>query len=797
MSISAFAETGILTGKVFFLASQKPVEGAIVSITKLKIQTRTNSNGEYRVENIQYGSYEIEIFYENMQRVIQNVIINKPINFYNAELVQISKSLAEVKVVSESQQTSGIGRLNSVDGFGIYEAKKTEVIFLKDVNANLASNNPRQVFGKIPGLNIWESDAAGLQMGIGGRGLSPNRTSNFNTRQNGYDISADALGYPESYYTPPMEAIEKIEIVRGAAGLQYGTQFGGMINFVFKQGAKNKPIELVSRQTLGSYGFFGSFNSIGGTVAKGKINYFTFFNHKQSNGWRPNSGFNMNTIYGSVKYDITQRMQLIADYTFMKYDAQQPGGMTDAQFQIDPRKSYRARNWFSVNWNLFALTFNYQFSENTKINIRNFGLLSYRNSLGNLERINVVDLGGERTLIISDFANIGNETRLLHQYRFLKQPATALIGTRMYKGTTRSRQGNGSSGSDADYTFNNPNNLEGSDYYFDNTNAAIFAENIFRTSKKISFTPGIRFEYINTSSSGYYKIQTKDFAGNIIADTNIWGSQQNDRKFLLAGLGISYKHNQYVEVYGNISQNYRAVNFNDLRVVNPNSKVDENMKDESGFSADIGTRGRYKHYISFDATIFLLSYNDRIGQILKADQPPLYQDYRFRTNIADSRNFGFEVFAETDLWKSFTSASSSNSLILFTNFAIVDAIYINAEDKAIENNKVEMASPIMFRAGISFRRKQFGITAQGNYVTEHYTDATNAIRVAGAVNGVIPTYKVIDITASYTHKMVSIDFSCNNLLNNMYFTRRADSYPGPGIIPSDGISFFLTLGIKI
>ena len=101
---------------------------------------------------------------------------------------------------------------------------------MNDVIGNKSTNNPRQIYAKVAGLNIWENDGAGIQLAIGGRGLSPNRVSNFNTRQNGYDISADALGYPESYYTPPTEAVERIEIVRGAASLQYGTQFGGMIN---------------------------------------------------------------------------------------------------------------------------------------------------------------------------------------------------------------------------------------------------------------------------------------------------------------------------------------------------------------------------------------------------------------------------------------------------------------------------------------------------------------------------------------------------------------------------------------
>ena len=87
---------------------------------------------------------------------------------------------------------------------------------------------------------------------IGGRGLDPNRTSNFNTRQNGYDISADVLGYPESYYSPPAELIKEIQIVRGAASLQYGTQFGGLVNFKLKEPSSYKEIDIKTRNTIGS-----------------------------------------------------------------------------------------------------------------------------------------------------------------------------------------------------------------------------------------------------------------------------------------------------------------------------------------------------------------------------------------------------------------------------------------------------------------------------------------------------------------------------------------------------------------
>ena len=68
-------------------------------------------------------------------------------------------------------------------------------------------------------------------------GLSPNRSWDFNVRQNGYDISADPYGYPEAYYNPQLQAVQRIEIVRGHGALQYGPQFGGMVNYILRNGS--------------------------------------------------------------------------------------------------------------------------------------------------------------------------------------------------------------------------------------------------------------------------------------------------------------------------------------------------------------------------------------------------------------------------------------------------------------------------------------------------------------------------------------------------------------------------------
>ncbi len=795
--IPGYGQDIVVFGKVIKASNGKALQGAEVFIEDGNNMTKTNRKGIYELNNLTPGKYRLIAFYFGHQMQVKELTLSSGRYEVNFQINELEQYLDEIAIEEELEESLGIARLKSVDGAGIYEAKKTEVIVVKDIVANLSTNNSRQVYAKVPGLNIWESDGAGLQLGLGARGLDPNRTSNFNVRQNGYDISADALGYPESYYTPPVEAVESIQVVRGAASLQYGTQFGGLLNFVLKKGPKNKPIEVVSRQTLGSFGLFNSFNSVGGS--KGKVRYYSFFQHKQADGWRPNSSFDLNMGYASVTYQPVDQFSINAQFTHMTYNAQQPGGLTDALFNQNPRQSIRARNWFRVDWNLAALNFDYKFSPHLKLNVRNFALIGGRDALGNLQRIDRVDnLAEERDLFVDDFKNFGNETRLIYNYNAFNNLSVLLVGTRYYRGNTDRMQGNGPAGSAEDFSFNNPENLEGSNFNFPSSNFSLFAENIFNLSEKFSVTPGIRFEYIKTIAEGQFqdKVLVPNPITGIAEDSvfQVDESKRNSRSFLFAGLGLSYKANPDLEVYGNFSQNYRAINFNDIRVVNPNLTVDPNIQDEKGFNLDIGLRGDFKKVLDFDVSVFYLKYNDRIGAILRTDDN--FRLFRFRTNVADSRHIGAELFGELDILSLVGLKSAKSKLSIYGNLAVIDAQYINTEESAIKGNQVELVPPINIKTGLTYINKNFKATYQFSHTKEHYSDASNASLTPSAIEGIIPTYSVMDLSLSYKYKFLTLETGINNLGDTRYFTRRAAGYPGPGIIPSDGRSFYLTLQAK-
>jgi len=798
------------------LCAQYQIDGNIKCIKNIAIndvflllepinkQTTTNAKGNYHFEGLDTGTYYLTFIAEGFHQLTEKIQITDQNIQKNIILKPLEVDIDEIKVEDE-----GYFLEPAVNGVTLIHGKTIGIISLAKTLANLSTNNPRQIYNKIPGLNIWENDNSGIQLNIGGRGLSPNRTSNFNTRQNGYDISADALGYPETYYTPPAQALEKIEVIRGAASLQFGTQFGGLLNFVLKEGPEDYQFEFTTENTYGAYNFANTFNSIGGTTAKGKLNYYGYYQYKRGDGWRPNADFEAHNAYAQLTYKPSKKLSIKAEQTIMRYVAHQPGGLTDIEFEQEARQSKRDRNWFRVNWNLSALTLNYKFNSYTQLNIRNFALFASRQSLGNLQAINRPDYGGPRDLIKGHYMNFGNETRLLHRYTLFKGVSTFVAGVRVYKGHTQQQQGysnGGETGKWSDFNLNQPTDgILVSDYTFPSFNFAAFAENYFAITKKFGITPGVRLEYIQTAADGYYQ----DLL--VVPSTMEWDTLKNEavgefrkskRTVFLGGIGMSYKFTPNLELYTNFSQNYRAINFNDMRISNPNQEVDPNLKDEYGYNIDLGIKGSYKGLFNFKATLFYLGYNRRIGNIQSerpnSQNPLIIEPYTLRTNVGNARVLGIETYLDADLWKLISKNQKSPfSLGVFANISYLDGRYLKSANSYAAGKQLELVAPFILRTGIHFGYKSFQIAYQYSYTAKHYSDATNAEWVPNAVVGVIPAYGVMDLSATYEWKWFRLQAGINNLANAKYFTRRATSYPGPGILPADGISYYITLRFKI
>jgi Fe(3+) dicitrate transport protein len=698
-------------------------------------------------------------------------------------------NLKDVTIVGRNSK-SDYQQMPEIVGTNIYAGKKNALIVLDNVQGNIANNTMRQVLAKVPGIHIWESDPSGIQIGIAARGLSPNRSWEFNIRQNGYDIAADPFGYPEAYYNPQLQAVQRIEIVRGQGALQYGPQFGGMVNYILKNGTEiNQPFEFETQQTIGSNGLINSFNAIGGK--KGKVNYYSFYDQRNGEGWRDNSQFFSKAGFGSVTYHLTKQVSINFELMHSHTRSQQAGGLTDAQIKKDAQQSFRSRNWMDIKWTTPAISIQYEMNDHSRWNTKIFGTIGDRNSVGFLHSILVKDSINKATnqfnnriVNIDQYRNYGLESRFITDYFIGKMKNTISSGIRLYTGNThRFADGKGTTGSDYDVIIEG---LYPRDIHFKSNNAAVFIENIFRVTEKLLIIPGIRYEWLEGAASGRNGFNS---SGESINLQNITRS----RSFVLSGIGSEYHLTTNTEFYANFSQAYRPIQFANLQAPPTTDIVDTDLKDAKGYNIDLGYRGKVKNYIQFDISGFYLQYNNRVGTIT-----PSNTNYRLITNVGGSTSKGLETYIEFNPIRAFTN-SNKTDLILFSSYAFTDAKYSgNHQDANTKGKKVENAPQDILRAGVSFGYKGFLITNQLSHVGAAFSDANNTVvPIANGNTGLIPSYTILDFTASYKFsKYLNIKAGINNVADVRYFTRRAGGYPGPGALPADGRNFFVSIGAK-
>jgi len=697
--------------------------------------------------------------------------------------------LKDVTIVGRNSK-SDYQQIPEIVGTNIYAGKKNALIVLDNVQGNIANNTMRQVLAKVPGIHIWESDPSGIQIGIAARGLSPNRSWEFNIRQNGYDIAADPFGYPEAYYNPQLQAVQRIEIVRGQGALQYGPQFGGMVNYILKNGSEiNQAFEFETQQTIGSNGLINSFNAIGGK--KEKVNYYSFYDQRNGEGWRNNSQFFSKAGFGSVTYHFTKKLSLNFELMHSHTRSQQAGGLTDVQIIQNAKQSFRNRNWMDIKWTTPAINIEYEMNEHSRWNTKIFGTIGDRNSVGFLQSIlvkdsinNATNQFNNRIVNIDQYRNYGLESRFITDYFIGKMKNTISTGLRFYTGYThRLADGIGTTGTEYDMRIEG---LYPRDIQFRSNNAAVFIENIFRVTEKLLIIPGFRYEWLEGAASG---INGYSATGAFINLQNITRS----RSFILGGIGSEFHLSNTTELYANFSQAYRPIQFANLQVPPTTDLIDQDLKDASGYNFDLGYRGKLKNYLQFDVSGYYLQYNNRVGTII-----PLGANYRLVTNVGASTSKGLETYFEFNPIRAFSN-SMHTDFILFSSYSYTDARYSgNHQDATTKGKKVENAPQDILRTGLSFGYKGFLFTTQLSHVGASFSDANNTNTPSMNGNtGIIPSYSIIDLTASYKYsKKIILKAGINNLNDTRYFTRRAGGYPGPGALPADGRNFFVSIGAK-
>ena len=269
--------------------------------------------------------------------------------------------------------------LPPVEGTRINAGKKTS--FVKPAEfPTFAGNDYREVMATTPGILVSEEPQSPI-INFGYRGLNSQRSEFMQVLEDGISLKNEQFGFPETHYTPILDAVERIELIRAGAALQYGCQPGGALNFVMKMPRLDAPFHFTTRNVFGSYGYYRNYTEVDGTV--GPFGYYLYYDHRQQDGFREaNSDYELNNGSSRFVWDVTKDSQFILTLDFYDENHGEPGGMRRRE-EVNPPNSVFVEDGFTQTSRFFdrfrleryfaMLEYQKFFSERTELEIKAFG----------------------------------------------------------------------------------------------------------------------------------------------------------------------------------------------------------------------------------------------------------------------------------------------------------------------------------------------------------------------------------------------------------------------------------------
>ena len=785
----AQAQVSAMTGRVTDIDGD-PIAGATVSLEQDGFVTITDSQGEFRLPNLTPGMHEVLVTAIGYQtHVVQHEMGEGRGGNLLVQLQSDAIALDGI-LVSASSLPGAAHPAPDLLGTMVLVGIKSTIIELAGLPANLAEKTGRQVFSRIPGAFVYDMDGSGNQMNVSTRGLDAHRSWELNVRQDGVLLNSDMYGYPASHYSPPMEAIESIVMVRGAAALQYGSQFGGLVDYVTKGPEPGEALEIESINTVGSFGLRSTYNAAGGTA--GPVTFYAYMNERVSDGYRDGARSEYSAQYLAGTIDLSPRLRLRGQVGHSTYVYQLPGPLSDAMFAANPTQAPRSRNYYNPDITVPALSLDWEGQDGTQLTARLSAVLGPRSSVqfvGLADKPDVADsvtgLFAPRQVDIDRYNSYNGELRFVRPWRGGGLDHVLAFGaTASHNDMHRKQQGVGTTGSDYDLTVTGGG--FGRDVHYKTANGAVYVENLFRLSSRWSIVPGARAELGRTRLVGRLAYLDP-------ADT----PRRIDHRYPLIGIRTSYRSSVRTEFYGGWSQAYRPHIMKDVLPANALERTDPNLDDSRGWTFEAGVRGSIGARLIYDVNLFELRANDRFGTVLRTDTDG--SSFLFRTTVGSSRTRGVEASFEVLLLQ-----IGGVSLRAHTATSYFDGRYLNGtvasggENVDIRGNRIESVPEWISRSGLAIDGERFSANLLVSYVSDSFADPLNTVDPPpnGAV-GVVPAYTVVDLNAALqATEWLRLRVGVNNLFDEQYFTKRPEFYPGPGVWPSDGRGMQFSLELQ-
>jgi len=661
--------------------------------------------------------------------------------------------------------------LPGVQGTKINVGKKTTVLDF-DSLPRITGNNYRQALAQAPGLVLSEETSP--LVSIGYRGLEPHRSQFTQVLKDGVPIHADQFGYPEAYYAPPLDTVDRIEFTRGGAGLMYGPQPGGALNYVTHRPRTDRSFGAGTLHTGGSDGYYSTFSYLDGTT--GPVGYYGYYNHRQSDGLRAaNSDYSLAAFHGRVVVGAATASRVILSAEVYEEEHGDPGGLTFAtgpgtvNYNLQRETPSRLFDRFTLDRKAFDLVWERDFSRGTFLLrswVIDYSRLSRRQGGGGFGTLPTGAAASTNTIERQQFDQLGADARL----RFDWGPDSRHIftaGAQYFLGDSprTDSRGNTADAENGDVRLKSQRDVR---------YTPVFAENLFRVGS-LSLTPGIRVEFV------HQKVREL-----VNASRTTTPLQQRDERAAvpLFGLGAAYDFNRNSglpsQAYVNVSQSYRPVIFTQAVPNGATTIVNGDLEESRAWQFELGLRGEPAPGLVFDASLFQLEFDNQIGNFALAG------GLSTLTNVGRAVHRGAELSASYNLLARRTFSASSPgrnrgaavkpALTLSANAMLLDAEF---KEGANRGRTPQYAPGHVLRSGLVYTRgANLKLAITGTLTADGFADDGNS------ASRYIPAHAVWDLTAEWRvpGSIVRLIGGVNNVLDEDYYSRiRNDGIdPAPG-----------------
>lgn len=673
---------------------------------------------------------------------------------------------------AESEGVSQEPFFPPVQGTEIFSGKKATLIDL-DTLPQVQANNYRQALTQTPGLLYSEETTPLVSLGYRGIG-EPHRAQFLQVLQDGIPIHADPIGYPEAYYTPPLDLVDRLEFIRGGAALMYGPQPAGALNYRTYWPRLDRPFSLRTRHVFGSDALYATYSAVDGTA--GGLGYLASFQHRQGDGFRTaNSDFVVNGGHFKLVWGALDSTRWTLAFDGYAEEHGEPGGLTLergpglANYEDDRNQASRLHDRFRLQRYVPSLTLTHDFNDRTAAEVKVWGgyydRFSKRQRGGGFGRFPSGPEADSNRIERQEYYTFGTDARLRHDYLLGDADQTFTTGVHFYRDDSPRTDALGAT---PFAEVGTPISQSQRFVYY----GAVFAENRFQFGRW-SLSPGFRLDTV-----------AQDITVRRPTDAGPIESRKERLEVVpLVELTLEYALPHRSELYASVAQSYRPTLFTESIIPSSGTVIAGDVRPTTAWTYELGYRGRPHDWLTWDTSLFLVDLDDKFGgTVNQAGQTVL-------RSVGRSLNYGWDTAVElelTGLAQALTGEVDprrAHRLALHGNFSLLEA---QIHGGALDGKRPQYAPEFLARAGLIYRwQDRLKLALLGTFVADHFAaDDENPSRF-------IPAYTTWDLTleAKVYRDTVSVLAGVNNLFDEDYYAR----IRGDGIDPAYGRNFYAGL----